>query len=146
MLQTPSASNVVGMIQPSNQFSSPDTGKLLLGTDEKITIDLVLEKLTSVIAATAEINGNIVSNEGYKIDGTLVGDITANTILVSKGAVVKGSIKGKKIIILGRVEGEIIANGYLVLANTAEVDANVFYKEIVTFRGHVLEGKLKRIV
>lgn len=140
------SSKVVGMIQPANAANAKEPEKLLIGSGESITIDLAAEKLTSVIAATAEIHGNIISNEGYKIDGTLVGDITAVTVIVSHGATVKGSIKAKKVIILGRVEGEIVANGYLVLANTAHVNANVHYREIVTFRGHVLEGHLKRIV
>jgi cytoskeletal protein CcmA (bactofilin family) len=120
------------------------TGRMTVGVEESTTINFETEKITSVIAAGAEIVGNIVTKEGYKIDGTVVGDVTAMTVLVSEGALVKGTIRAQKVIVLGKVEGGIIANGYLVIAKTGEVSGDVQYREIVTYRGHILEGTIKR--
>jgi cytoskeletal protein CcmA (bactofilin family) len=113
---------------------------------EKLTINLERELISSVISKSSQMQGNIKSSEGYRIDGQLQGDLTSDTtVLVSEGALVVGKITAARIVVQGTVEGGIECAGQLILARTAVVSGEILYKDIVTYQGSTVEGSMRRI-
>jgi len=126
--------------ETSNNLETKD----MVFSGEVVVVKFKEEKMTSIIGQTSKSSGNIFSSEGYRIDGYHKGDIEATTILVTQTGVVEGHITAKKVIIMGKVNGQITSTEELIFASTAKVSAAVSYKDIVTFRGHTYEGTMTR--
>lgn len=117
-----------------------------VGGAEKLVINLEKEMITSIISRSSEMSGNIKSPEGYRIDGSLEGNITSDTtVIVTEGARVLGQVRAARVIVLGTVEGSIDCSGQLIIAKSAVVSGEIIYKDIVTYQGATIEGTLRRI-
>lgn len=67
------------------------------------------------------INGSVKSCESIVVDGTINGDVTCDdTILISRGAFVTGSIIAKEIVVDGIVKGPLEANSVVVNCNAIQ--------------------------
>lgn len=131
------------------QSQNPDPLKLvtrdMVLQGETLAVSFVEERMTSIISATTKSTGNIVSSEGYRVDGTHDGDIQATTVFVTENATVNGKITANRVIVQGIVRGEIRAAKELIFASTADVIGKIHYRDIVSFRGHRFEGQVFRI-
>lgn len=129
---------------PAPSFGkSPD---LEIAASEKLVINLEKEQITSVLSRAAHMQGNITTSEGYRVDGTLEGDLTAGTtIIITEGAKVIGKVTAPRVIVQGTVEGGIECNGSLIVTKSATIMGETFYKSIVTYQGSTIEGTLRKI-
>ena len=103
----------------------------------------------TLISKNVAVTGNIGFSGGIQIDGTLLGDITAEKgsearlWLTEMGKVV-GNIRVPSITINGTVEGDVYAGEHLELAPNAVVKGNVYYKVIEMAQGAVVNGQLHK--
>jgi cytoskeletal protein CcmA (bactofilin family) len=110
---------------------------------ERVVVHLDRDLVTSVLSKKSRMNGDLDTEEGYRVDGELNGSLTCGTLaLINAGAIVRGNVKGKKVVVLGTVEGSIECDGQLILASTAQVNGDVVYNSIVTYQGCSIEGKM----
>ena len=117
-----------------------------IGVAEKLVINLDKELITSVISKSSQMTGNLKSSEGYRIDGSVEGDVTSDTtVLISEGAMVVGKVRAARVIVLGTIDGGIECNGQLILAKSAVINGEIEYKDIITYQGSTIEGTLRRI-
>lgn len=112
---------------------------------EKLAVNFEDERMTSIISSSTKSTGNIVSSEGYRVDGHHEGDIQASTIFITENGYVNGKLQANRVIVQGQVRGEIRANKEIILTSTADVFGKIYYKDIATFRGHRFEGGMYRI-
>jgi cytoskeletal protein CcmA (bactofilin family) len=89
----------------------------------------------SIISAGTVLEGNVRTNSGFRIDGTLLGNITAeesnnSPIAIGPDGKVEGNIQGLRIIIAGTVVGDIFCNGLLELLPRAQILGDIQYKSI----------------
>lgn len=76
----------------------------------------------NLIGFGTEINGDISCNGDLRIDGTLIGNITAKgKIVVGETGKIKGELNCKNSDISGFVDGKIIVSELLSLKSTAKV-------------------------
>lgn len=76
----------------------------------------------NLIGFGTEINGDITCNGDLRIDGTLIGNITAKgKIVIGETGKIKGEISCKNTDISGLVDGKIIVTELLSLKSTARV-------------------------
>lgn len=104
---------------------------------------------TTLIANNADIKGNIDFSGDLRVEGNITGNITSKvnakaTITISDLGYVKGEIKAPRVVINGRVEGDVYATEYLELAKQAEVTGNVYYAKMEMVMGATVNGKLLR--
>lgn len=97
-----------------------------------------------------EIEGNVRFGGVLDVEGTVKGDISAvegldALIRVREKGCVNGDIKAPKIIINGRVNGDVYATEHLELAAKAEVNGNVHYKVIEMVKGAEVNGSLMHV-
>jgi cytoskeletal protein CcmA (bactofilin family) len=103
--------------------------------------------IRSLIASGSDIRGNLVFTDGLRIDGSVHGDIHANSehpslLVVSETALVEGEIHADHVIINGRVNGPVYAAELLELQPKAHIEGDVHYKSLEMHQGAVISGQL----
>jgi cytoskeletal protein CcmA (bactofilin family) len=105
-----------------------------------------INKITSVIAKSAEFHGDLKLAEGIKIDGLVRGNVTIDgdgLLIVSEGAVVEGDVNARTAIISGRIAGHArIAR--LILQPSATIDGELSYSMVKMAEGATVTGSMNR--
>ncbi len=93
------------------------------------------ERFDTLIGKTSEIYGRMVVGESLRIDGKVVGNIeseenTKVTVAIGEDGVVIGDIFAYRVMIAGKVEGNIYATERVEFHQTAQVRGDVTYGSI----------------
>ena len=93
------------------------------------------ERFDTLIGKTSEIYGRMVVGESLRIDGKVVGNIeseenTKVTVVVGEDGEVIGDIFAYRVMIAGKVEGNIYATERVEFHQTAQVRGDVTYGSI----------------
>ena len=104
--------------------------------------------IKSLIAEGSKIEGNFDFTDGLRIDGTLIGNVSAKTdmasiLVISESATVTGEIKADHIIINGMVNGPVYARVLLELQPKARIFGDVHYQALEMHQGATITGQLR---
>ena len=104
--------------------------------------------IKSLIAQGSCIEGNLKFTDGLRIDGEVIGDISAaeggaSILVISESATVTGHIYADHVIINGRVIGPVHASELLELQPKAKIAGDVSYKALEMHQGAVIFGQLR---
>ncbi len=104
--------------------------------------------IKSLIAQGSCIEGNLKFTDGLRIDGEVIGDISAvegcaSILVISESASVTGRIYADHVIINGRVMGPVHASELLELQPKANIAGDVSYKALEMHQGAVIFGQLR---
>jgi cytoskeletal protein CcmA (bactofilin family) len=97
----------------------------------------------SVLSSDITITGNVHSSGDIQIEGTVEGDVRAQTLIVGETATVKGEIVADEVIVHGCVAGRL--RGLKVrLSTSARVEGDIVHKAIAIEIGAQFEGSVQR--
>lgn len=96
----------------------------------------------SVLGGDLLINGDVMSAGDIRVDGKVRGNIECNTLTVSLNGQVEGGIIARRVIIHGRVSGDI-RGGQVMLHSTAVVYADIEHQGIGIEMGTRYDGTLR---
>ncbi|MGQ5523920.1 bactofilin family protein [Chitinimonas sp. PSY-7] len=104
-------------------------------------------RIDSLIGLDARIEGNMNFGGGLRIDGEIVGDVTAvddkpSTLVVSEKAKIRGTVRVSHLVLNGSIEGPIHASHYLELQSKCKVVGDVYYNSLEMHPGAVVVGQL----
>ncbi len=104
--------------------------------------------IKSLIAQGTRVDGNVLFEDGLRVDGEVVGDIRVDSgatsmLVVSELAKVSGSIQAGHVIINGLVQGPVTATELLELHPKARVEGDVSYKALEMHQGATISGQLR---
>lgn len=104
--------------------------------------------IKSLIAEGSRIEGNFIFTDGLRIDGTLLGNISAKTdqlsiLVISESATVTGEINADHIVINGTVTGPVYARVLLELQPKARILGDVHYQALEMHQGATITGQLR---
>ena len=104
--------------------------------------------IKSLIAQGTRIEGNVLFNDGLRIDGDVVGDIRASEdnpsiLVISELASVTGQIHADHVIINGYVKDPVLAFNLLELQPKARIEGDVSYRALEMHQGATISGQLK---
>lgn len=99
---------------------------------------------TSVVAAGAELIGNLHFEGAVQVDGRLCGNLQAGDglVVVSQGGEVEGEVRAPRVILHGSVIGDVHARELLELGPTARVRGSLYYGLMEMAAGAHIEGRL----
>lgn len=100
---------------------------------------------TTLLSRATEIVGDIRLTGNLEIEGTVRGNIIADgeaRVRVMEKGLVEGEITAPKIVINGRVVGDVHSNKHIELAANAVVEGNVHYQLIEMVKGAQVNGSL----
>ncbi len=99
-------------------------------------------KIGTVIGPGAVFDGHFDTPESVRVDGTINGNCTCKELLiVGVDGKIKGDIKSQNVIISGKVEGDIIADGKLELLSTGKLVGNITARSLVVDEDACFDGR-----
>jgi len=104
-----------------------------------------MESFETIIGPATEVHGRLVAHESLRIDGTVVGNIEARqdkkvSIALGRTGLVQGDIYAFRVLVAGRVEGNIYATERVELHDGAEVRGDITYGQLGIEHGAKLNG------
>jgi cytoskeletal protein CcmA (bactofilin family) len=107
--------------------------------------------IKSLIALGCEIAGNFSFSDGLRIDGLLVGNVSAkpdadSILVISETATVTGEVRADHIIINGAVNGPVYARLMLELQPKARIHGDVHYTALEMHQGAIIAGQMRPIL
>jgi cytoskeletal protein CcmA (bactofilin family) len=114
-------------------------------------LDPSKETFGSIIGSDLEIIGSLLATKSLRIDGTVVGNIKTKAgadvcIALGKSGLVQGNISGVRVLVAGRVEGNVLATERVELHSGADVHGDIIYAQIGIEQGARLSGLLSKII
>jgi cytoskeletal protein CcmA (bactofilin family) len=97
----------------------------------------------SVISANTQLAGSITTTDELYIQGKVDGDVSATTVMVCEGGVVRGDITAETITVYGAVTGNLIG-GHVLLCEGSVVDGEITHSSLRIDAGANFEGSIKR--
>ena len=119
------------------QSSQPDS--TLSGGQSAVNAPSNAPSKPSVINPELKVVGDLHCTGEVRIEGTVEGQITAQTVTVGEGAQVSGPIRADMVRVSGSINGQIEGNT-VILASTASVNGDVVHKSLSVEAGAQLEG------
>lgn len=104
--------------------------------------------IRGLIGEGMTLHGELRFADGLRIDGEVVGDVTATTesgsiLVISENARVHGKVRAGHVIINGEVRGPVHADELLELQPKARVTGDVRYELLEMHQGAVIDGELR---
>jgi cytoskeletal protein CcmA (bactofilin family) len=103
-----------------------------------------IDRKRSVIAEDIVIEGNIHSQGILEFGGQITGDITADAVVLTSTARVRGRVRARQLTIEGELQGAASALN-VNIKNGARVQANFAYETLEVASGAQVVGEYKRI-
>jgi cytoskeletal protein CcmA (bactofilin family) len=104
-------------------------------------------RIDSLIGVGTRVEGNVNFKGGLRIDGEVLGNVTASpeqpsTLVVSEQARITGEIRVSHVVVNGTVAGPILSSEFLELQSNARVTGDVEYNTLEVHLGAIVDGKL----
>ncbi|MES2100540.1 MAG: polymer-forming cytoskeletal protein [Pseudomonadota bacterium] len=104
--------------------------------------------IRTLIGEGTLIHGEVRFTEGLRIDGEVLGDVTAtgdgaSILVISEKARVTGKVSGGHLIINGTVNGPIRSTELLELQPKAVIVGDVRYETLEMHQGATIDGELR---
>ncbi len=105
--------------------------------------DKETDKLESVLGNNSNFKGELNVKGTLRVDGTVDGQLEADQVILTESAMVKGTIKAKKIIIGGKIEGNVSAQELVEIKSKGEVLGDIFTPKLAVIEGGEVNGKIE---
>jgi cytoskeletal protein CcmA (bactofilin family) len=99
------------------------------------------EEIGNILEASTVVRGDLKSDRGFRIDGTIEGSLeSSGAIVIGETGAVHGDVRGGDVIVVGRVEGNILAKGHLDIRSTGRVVGDIKAASFRIETGGVFHG------
>jgi len=110
--------------------------------ENNTTHKLLQEAITSIVGEDVNINGDLISNTSIRIDGKVMGNVTAQKlIIVGEKAEIKGDLSSKNIIVFGKLIGNVTA-AEVQIKKTGSIHGDISVQAIEIEMGGKYNGSL----
>jgi cytoskeletal protein CcmA (bactofilin family) len=105
------------------------------------------DSVATLIGAGTTVTGNLDFQGGLHLDGHILGDVNGiagepSRLTVGAEGVVEGSVSADELVLLGLVQGNVVARHRVELGATARVDGDVTYQVLQMAAGARVNGRL----
>ena len=101
-----------------------------------------VDKIESIIGGQSEITGDLNIKGTLQVDGYVKGQVKADCVVLTESSRIKGDITANKIIVSGRVEGNLKAEEAIEIMPKGKVIGDVLTNKISVAEGGELNGKV----
>jgi cytoskeletal protein CcmA (bactofilin family) len=102
-----------------------------------------MAKMGSFVGPQSEFQGELEVRGTLRMDGSFRGRVQAEEIIVSEGALIKGDVLAKRIIVGGRIEGSIRAPELVEIKSKGKVKGDIFTNNFSVMEGGEFNGKIE---
>jgi cytoskeletal protein CcmA (bactofilin family) len=93
-----------------------------------------------VIARGLKIAGSVTADGLVWVDGQIDGQLHCTSLVIDKGAHIRGTVAAERIVVDGKVEGPI-QGGEIVLKSRAQVTGDIHHQSLVIESGALFNGR-----
>jgi cytoskeletal protein CcmA (bactofilin family) len=80
----------------------------------------------NIVGAGTNVRGDLRGPGGFRVDGAVTGAVESDgPVVIGERGSVEGTIKGRDVVVLGRVHGDVIATGHLEIGPEGRVMGDV---------------------
>jgi cytoskeletal protein CcmA (bactofilin family) len=97
----------------------------------------------TVIAKGLKIVGTVTAEGLVEVNGQVDGELHCTSIVVSRNAIIAGTIAAEHVVVDGKVEGPIMG-GDVILKSQAHVVGDIACQSVTIEKGAFIEGRLVR--
>lgn len=98
----------------------------------------------TLINEGCRISGEVTGSGDFIINGEVAGDCdVSGTVSLARNGLWQGSIRADNVIVAGKIEGDIMANGKVEITDTARISGTVTGRAIAVAEGAIVEGVMK---
>lgn len=98
-------------------------------------------ELNTIIGKGTVVEGDMRVQNSIRIDGRIKGKISiTETAIIGKDGEVEGRINAKHVMLAGKVQGNIVASGKVLLESKASVLGNIKASRLVVDEGALFDG------
>ena len=101
------------------------------------------EKMESFLGANSNFKGELNVKGTLRVDGRVEGRLDADCVILSERALVKGEVKGRKLIIGGTVEGILRAKESVEIKSKGKILGDIFTQKLTVIEGAEYNGKIE---
>ncbi len=101
------------------------------------------EAMRSFVGAQSEFRGEFVVKGTLRMDGTVIGRVQADQVILSETAMIKGDVLARKVIIGGKVEGSVRAPELVEISSKGRVKGDIFTNNLAVIEGAEFNGKIE---
>ncbi|MBS2013797.1 MAG: polymer-forming cytoskeletal protein [Deltaproteobacteria bacterium] len=95
----------------------------------------------NTIGSGTRVCGDIRGPGGVRVDGAVEGAVEVDgPVVIGEGGVVEGGIRGRDVIVLGRVRGDVHAGGHLEIGPKGKIAGDVTMESFRMHKGGVFRG------
>jgi cytoskeletal protein CcmA (bactofilin family) len=99
------------------------------------------EPIENVLGPSLTIRGDLTANGGFRIDGTVEGNVESKAaIVVGESGVVRGDVRGTDIVVAGQVMGNVSCTGHLEILAKGRIEGDIDAKSVRIETGGVFRG------
>jgi len=98
----------------------------------------------TLINEGCKISGEVTGSGDFIVNGEIAGDCNVSgTVSLARNGFWQGSIHADNVIVAGKIEGDIMANGKVEITDTARISGTVTGRAIAVAEGAIVEGVMK---
>ena len=101
------------------------------------------EQLESFIGSGTEFQGEMNVKGALRVDGYFDGKLNVGCLILGETGVIKGEVSSKKIIVGGKVEGNLRGQEIVEIKATGEVLGDIFTEKFSVMEGAKVNGKIQ---
>ena len=99
------------------------------------------EAIENVLGQSLVIRGDLAANGGFRIDGTVEGNVDSKAaIVVGESGVVRGDVTGTDIVVAGQIMGNVTCTGHLEILAKGRIEGDIDAKSVRIETGGVFRG------
>ncbi|MGD0072722.1 MAG: polymer-forming cytoskeletal protein [Candidatus Binataceae bacterium] len=97
----------------------------------------------SCIGKGTKVSGKVEFGAAARIEGEVDGELTGGEIVIAQGATVKARVVVDRMVVAGKLSGEVVARQRIELMATARVQGNLDTPKLVLHEGAQFDGDCK---
>lgn len=98
-------------------------------------------KLEALVGPSTEFKGDITAQGTLRIDGKIIGNIVADSVILGEAAAVTGDIKARCVVIGGRLDGNITSDELVEIKPAGKLYGDIHTRKLAVAEGGVFEGR-----
>lgn len=98
------------------------------------------DRLKLILGESSKITGDVEALGTIIVDGTILGNVTGEKIILGEKACVKGNIVANAIIVGGEIDGDLTGKERVEIQSTGRVRGDLFTTRLAIMEGAVFNG------
>ena len=101
------------------------------------------EKMETFLGGNSNFKGELNVKGTLRVDGLVEGRLEAECVILSERGLVKGEVKGRKLIIGGTVEGNLFAHELVEIKSKGRILGDIFTQKLTVSEGAEYNGRIE---